>query len=80
MVARVSEMLKDGDVRGAVWLAARDEKMAPYRNNTVDALISILALHTRHNIQQMMKLSLSSNRNQTKQSPSSLFQQAQRVV
>jgi hypothetical protein len=40
MAARVSEMLKDGDVRGAVRLAASDEKMAPYSNNTVDALIS----------------------------------------
>jgi hypothetical protein len=40
MAARVSEVLEDGDVRGAVWLAASDEKMAPYSNNTVDALIS----------------------------------------
>jgi hypothetical protein len=40
MAARVSEMPEDGDVRGAVQLAASDEKIAPYSNNTVDALIS----------------------------------------
>jgi hypothetical protein len=36
----VSEMLEDGDVKGAVRLAASEEIMAPYNQNTVDALIS----------------------------------------
>ena len=40
MAARVSEMLEEGDVRGAVRLAASDETMAPYNRDTVDILIS----------------------------------------
>jgi hypothetical protein len=40
MAARVSELLEDGDVRGAVRLAASEETMAPYNQYTVDALIS----------------------------------------
>jgi len=39
MAARVSEMLEDGDVKGAVRLAASDETMAPYSQDTVDSLI-----------------------------------------
>jgi hypothetical protein len=40
LAARVSEMLEDGDVRGAGRLAASNETMAPYSRNTVNALIS----------------------------------------
>jgi len=40
LAARVSEMLEDCDVKGAVRLAASEEIMAPYNQNTVDALIS----------------------------------------
>jgi len=39
MAARVSDMLEDGDVKGAVRLAASDETMAPYSQDTVDSLI-----------------------------------------
>jgi len=39
MAARVSEMLEDGDVKGAVRLAANDETMAPYSQDAVDSLI-----------------------------------------
>ena len=40
LAARVSEMLEDGDVKGAVRLAASDETIAPYCQSTVDALVS----------------------------------------
>ena len=40
MAARVSQLFEDGDVRGAVRLAASDETMAPNNQCTVDALIS----------------------------------------
>jgi len=39
MAAWVSEILEDGDVKGAVGLAASDETMAPYSQDTVDSLI-----------------------------------------
>jgi len=39
MTAWVSEMLEDGDVKGAVRLAASDETMAPYSQDRVESLI-----------------------------------------
>jgi len=78
LAVRVSAKIEDGDVRGAVRLAASDDMIATYCQETIDELsASTHALSLHHSIQQQTYMNHLNCLNQSLRRPSKVFKRVQ---